>query len=692
MYKNPISLLLLATVSGLAMAKEPIQLDVVTVTTATKTEKAIDGVTASIVVINAEQIRKTGAATLKDVFNKLPSLTLQYGRFPHPSSKSKAAISIRGAGANGTLLLIDGKRLSGETENPYEMDRIPAAMIDRIEIVKGSMSTLYGSDAIGGVINIITKQADEPITAIDIKYGQNGDGDAQEKSINLSTMGKVDRFSYRIYGSLLNTEPFTINQDFRQQAVHPATHQDVPDPINGDSGTLAVTFRDDAEVKTIAAGIGYDISDKSKIGFDISHFNEDREGQYIGLHPKPRPDLPFKKVMVKNTPVNSVDKNNRTDLSIDMEHITDGDIIISARAYQSKYEKRNTTTALGFSPAPENKKFSADVTIDGAELTTSLFANDYNRITMGAEYRKESRNSAAINPDPTSNEFVKKTVSYKSLFLQDEIELSDSLNATVGVRHDAISNADSKTTFKAGIIKNLANGLNLRANFSQGYRSPDVAELFVVAPFFRDAMRFGSEVIFGPKTSRYDLKPETSETFELAISKTTNKLQSELTLFQNNIKDKITLVTKNNNTPAKYYTTENLDDVTIRGIEASASYLATTDFDIAFHATLLDTEDKATGKELTFTPGVSLAAGANYQISQKLSSALIFRYLDEQFTDAQNTQEAGSYSTADLSLAYHINAHIELYGGINNLADTTIDEELGSIVGRFFYTGIRSQF
>ncbi len=690
MYKNPISLLLLASASGIAMAKEPIQLDTVTVTTATKTEKAIDGVTASIIVINAAQIRKTGASTLKGIFNKLPSLTLQYGRFPHPSSRSKAAISIRGAGANGTLLLIDGKRLSGETENPYEMDRIPAAMIERIEIVKGSMSTLYGSDAIGGVINIITKQADEPITVVDIKYGQNGD--AQEKSINLSTMGRIDRFSYRLHASLLNTEPFTIDKNFRQQAVHPGTHQDIPDPINGDMGILAVTFRDDAEVKTIAAGIGYEISDNTKIGFDISHFNEDREGQYIGLHPKPRPDLPFNRVMVKSTPVNSIDENKRTDFSIDLEHITAGDSIIRARAYQSNYEKRNTTTALGFAPAPENKKFSADVTIDGFELTTSLFVNDFNRLTMGAEYRKESRNSAAINPDPTSNEFVKKTVTYKSLFLQNEIELSESLNATVGVRHDDISNADSKATFKAGIIKNLDNGLNLRANFSQGYRSPDVAELYVVAPFFRDAMRFGSEVIFGPKTSRYDLKPETSETFELAISKTTNKLQGEFILFQNNIKDKITLVAKNNNTPAKYYTTENLDDVNIRGIETSLSYQANTAFDIAFHATFLDTEDKATGKELTFTPNVSLALGANYQISPKLSSSFIFRYLGEQFTDAQNLQEAGSYSTADLSLAYRINTRVELYGGINNLADTDIDEELGSTVGRFFYAGIRSQF
>mgnify|MGYP003610725196 FL=1 len=117
-------------------------LDGVYVTTATKTEKSIDGVSASVVVITKEDIEKISATTLKDVLDKVPSINSQFGRFPHASALSKSAISIRGVGANGTLILLDGKRLSGETESPYEMSRIPASIIERIEIVKGSMSTL----------------------------------------------------------------------------------------------------------------------------------------------------------------------------------------------------------------------------------------------------------------------------------------------------------------------------------------------------------------------------------------------------------------------------------------------------------------------------------------------------------------------------------------------------------------------
>lgn len=157
------------------------------VVTATKTEKSIEGVAATVVVIDEEDIRQMGAATLRDVFEKTPELTLQFGRFPHPSAKSKSSVSIRGMGSNGTLMLVDGKRLAGETERPYEMDRIPAAMIERIEIVKGAMSTLYGSDALGGVINIITKKPQEGFNATaDIRGGLNAYGDRESGSASLA--------------------------------------------------------------------------------------------------------------------------------------------------------------------------------------------------------------------------------------------------------------------------------------------------------------------------------------------------------------------------------------------------------------------------------------------------------------------------------------------------------------------------
>ena len=700
---NKIVLSITASALLINMAQAEEKLEDIMVTTATKTQKSINGVTASVEVVTSEEIEKTGATTLRDVFKKLPSLSAQFGKFPHPSSKSKGAISIRGAGANGTLLLIDGKRLSGETENPYEMDRIPTAMIEKIEIVKGSMSTLYGSDAIGGVINIITKKSNKPMTSLDVKYGQNGEGEAKEKSINFSTLGKNGKVSYKVYGSLVKGSPFTVDTPYKQQAVNPQNHQPVNDSVNDIRGKQAVTYIDDSTIKTVGFGLGYEINENTEIGFDVNYFEEEREGQYIGLHPKPRPDLETKKVLVKGTPVNSVDENSRKDISLYVDHMISDDVSLKVRTYMSDYEKRNFTTAINnldgthpvsgaTLPSPTNVKFSADVKIEGVELTSTIIANDENLITTGIEYRKETRDSSAINPDPNSNAFITKETEYESFFIQDEIDFSDTLHATIGGRFDSISGFDSKPTFQAGIIKNLSEKTNVRFNFAQGYRTPDVAELFVVAPFFKDARRFGADVIFGPKQSTYDLKPETSQTMEVAVSHRSNAFQGELVLFNSQIEDKIELVAKNNGQPNKYYTSENVDEVEVNGAELSLAYTVNKDLDFGFNATMLKTENKKNGKELTFTPKLSASLSTNYALTEDLSSSFILRHIGEQYSDTQNTQTLKAYNIADVAVNYGLNKSMELYAGVNNIGDEEIDTLLGGTVGRYYFTGIRANF
>ena len=97
----------------LAAAEEAVQLETTTVT-ATKSKKAIDGVSASVVIVDQKEIEMMGACDLKGIFEKTPGLTIQYGTFPAASSASKSSVSIRGLGFFGTLFLIDGRRLANE--------------------------------------------------------------------------------------------------------------------------------------------------------------------------------------------------------------------------------------------------------------------------------------------------------------------------------------------------------------------------------------------------------------------------------------------------------------------------------------------------------------------------------------------------------------------------------------------------
>ena len=681
-------LVLLSTITSFVLIQNSFAntaLEDVTVTTATKTEKNIDGVSASVIIVTKEDIEKSSASTLKDVFEKIPSINAQFGRFPHPSSASKASVSIRGAGANGTLILIDGKRLSGETEGPYELNRIPAAMIERIEIVKGSMSTLYGSDAIGGVINIITKKVDKNSSTLDVKYGQNGHGEAKEKNVNFTTSGTKEDIKYKLFGSIIDTSSYSKNKSYTQVATNPTTGAVlVANPQNGISGTNKVTFSDDANVKNVGTRIEKDLNDSVTLGVDLNYLDENREGTYIGSAQYVGGGL------ITNTPVNSEDNNRRFDVSSDLKYQINDDLSGQTKVYRSYYKKRNETTPITFA-GPVSTKFSANVTIDTIESNLTYSLNDSNIITTGVEFREETRDSSAINPVPSSSDFITKKVKYESLFIQDELALTDSLNATMGARYDRISNADNKATIQAGLVQKLTENINLRANYAQGYRTPDIAELYVVSPSYKDGKRFGSDVIYGPKTTAYDLKPEQSQTFEIALSNRLEKLFSEIVLFNTKIDDKIELVSYGSGN-AKYYTSENLDKVDIKGVELNLDYTLNDSAVLNFNLTYLDTEDKSTNKELIFTPDLSASLGFNYKILSNVATNLSLRYLGEQYSDTQNNAKTDDYTLVDVGVKYDVNKTLTLYTGIDNIFDKKIEEELGTNVGAYYFAGARINF
>ncbi len=681
-------LVLLSTITSFVLIQNSFAntaLEDVTVTTATKTEKNIDGVSASVIIVTKEDIEKISASTLKDVFEKIPSINAQFGRFPHPSSASKASVSIRGAGANGTLILIDGKRLSGETEGPYELNRIPAAMIERIEIVKGSMSTLYGSDAIGGVINIITKKVDKNNSTLDVKYGQNGHGEAKEKNVNFTTAGKKEDIKYKLFGSIIDTSSYSKNKSYTQVATNPTTGAVLAaNPQNKITGTNKVTFGDDSNVKNIGTRIEKDLNDSVTLGVDLNYLDENREGTYIGSAQYAGGGL------IKNTPVNSEDNNRRFDVSSDLKYQINDDLSGQTKVYRSYYKKRNETTPITFE-GPVSTKFSANVTIDTIESNLTYSLNDSNIITTGVEFREETRDSSAINPVASSSDFITKKVKYESLFVQDEIALTDSLNATMGARYDKISNADNKATIQAGLVQKLTENTNLRANYAQGYRAPDIAELYVVSPSYKDGKRFGSDVIYGPKTTAYDLKPEQSQTFEIALSNRLEKLFSEIVLFNTKIDDKIELVSYGAGN-AKYYTSENLDKVDIKGVELNLDYTLNHNADLNFNLTYLNTKDKSTNKELIFTPDLSASLGFNYKILSNVATNLSLRYLGEQYSDTQNSATTDDYTLVDVGVNYDVNKTLTLYTGIDNIFDKEIEEELGTNVGAYYFAGARIKF
>lgn len=127
------------------------------VVTAAATEQSVKDAPASISVITQQDLQRRPVQNLKDVLREVPGVQLTN------EGDNRKGVSIRGLSSGYTLILVDGKRVNSRNavfrHNDFDLNWIPVDAIERIEVVRGPMSSLYGSDALGGVVNIITKKS-----------------------------------------------------------------------------------------------------------------------------------------------------------------------------------------------------------------------------------------------------------------------------------------------------------------------------------------------------------------------------------------------------------------------------------------------------------------------------------------------------------------------------------------------------
>ena len=787
---NRILLSITASVLILNMAQADEKLeDITVITTATKTEKNIEGVSASVIVIDEKKIEEMGATQLGEIINKTPGIIRQFGTFPSASAKSKSSISIRGMGATNTLFLIDGKRLSGEVSNPYDMDRIPASSIEKIEIVKGAMSSLYGADAVGGVINIITKKPKEAFEGtVGFKYGANTEGDGANSDINLNFRGSQGKFRYSVYGSKMHSTPYTQREKTKIRLGSNKKTQDelrgvalpgylvpggktpngtpfylqadgsVKPKYVGSNGSDAdadrqagvddynrfkddilnssmkptydtdVTYREKADIINVGTRLEYDVTDNVTAGLDLSYMEEERWGTYnasahpfgfrapVGHAKNPivghRPDgTPISFIDKKghpkgmcpawNVPVNSHDENSRRNIGADLKWMVNDDLALDFKIYNSFYEKRNTTTMkhyqdFGFPNEAKSgaNSMDADVDITSYEVMANYAVNDAHLLTIGAEHRDEKRDSSVFT---FSKDMTRKSVDYQAVYLQDEWEVSDTLNVIAGGRYDAISNADNKPTFRLGAVKNLDGGVNLRANFAQAYRTPDIREMYI-------HKQTPAGLMTGADHTGYNLKPEFTNSYEVAVGGKNSGFDYDVALFLNQIEDRIEQVQGES---ANSFTFKNVSKAETKGVEARVGY----EFDSGVYTALtlneMKTENKETGKSLEFTPERTISANINIPLSKALKVGFLATYIGEQEYSDVKMKEVNNklmkmkvdkttedYTLVDLTASYAFGDknQYRINGGVNNLFDEKVDNRLGANVGTYTFIGASMDF
>lgn len=689
--------------------------EVLVVSTATRTPRPIDSIMASVQVIQASDIERIGAQTVKEVFENTPGLTLQYGTFPSASSVSKSSVSLRGMGANGTLWLIDGRRISGEVKNPYDMDRLPASMIERIEIVKGPMSALYGADAIGGVINIITRKPEPGLAGgIDARYGANYEGEAESINFNANLSGGTDTLLFSLYASRQDTDPYEELEYTNTRLPTPVT----PPPLQGvkNSYVVPVTYREDSLVQTVGGRLEMLATEKLTMGVEFNWFEEEREGRYrAAFHPTGVSPRPGTFIPAFDVPVRSRDDNTRLDLATDLHYEFSKDLTLNLRAYRSDYRKRNITTmteyadfAFASEEASAIDGLKANVELESLEALVNWQVNDRHLLTLGGEQRDEEREATAFSQ---STDLAMRKVGYQALFLQDEWAFSESLDITVGARYDgydqdkyvdSLGNAradssDSEVTWRMGAINRFNDTFSLRVNYAQGYRVPDIRELFIQkrTPMGYQLGAQAIEPLYNKQAQ--DLAPETADTYELAARGTVESLNYEVTLFYNDIKDLIQQVAVDANSDGSddYLTFMNVSNAKTYGMETNLGYAISDTTMLSFAWTELRTKNGETGKQLEFNPDRVAALRLDWQAYARLSLGGSVVYTGDQYYIANGqAQTANSHTLVNLNLAYTIDdeEHWQLYAGINNVFNQDVDKRIGSNPGTILFLGLRGSF
>jgi vitamin B12 transporter len=282
----------LASTAGAAEPVEPVTV------TATRTAQTADETVAPVTVITRQEIEQSGAATLPDLLAGRPGIDIS----SNGGFGKSTTVNLRGLGGGEILYLVNGNRIAapGSIEGAPSIQHIPAAQIERIEIVRGPRSALYGSNALGGVINIITRRPSDTRFGASASYGTystreaqataSGQGDAA--SYNLSVAG------YDTEGYDVRDDNFTDNDGYENGSVNgrstwsPTDHLDLSVDILANEGMTefdncsdrdasfpAPTFGDchtDFKQRTFGISTDYRLSTRWSTSLELSHNREER--------------------------------------------------------------------------------------------------------------------------------------------------------------------------------------------------------------------------------------------------------------------------------------------------------------------------------------------------------------------------------------------------------------------------------
>ena len=707
----------------------PVELDVMVVT-ATRSAQSLADAPAAVSVVDEKKIESKNVSRLGDALDQVPSLYLQNGAFgPSQGTSGTSGMSLRGIDQSRTLILLDGQPIQDASSGKVNW-RIPFTDdIERIEVVPGAFSSLYGSNAIGGVINIITKQPDKREFSVKLKKGWNDlsgeDGSVYFRDTLESGLGIVAGVGYQKRDSFVNefvvkapcAAPIDCSNPIDVTGGQAITSRDgTPVYLVGDKGTTPWTSAH-ATLK-----LSYKLDARDKVFGGVSWQETEQDYTYFNTYLRDTTGAPV------STGVVDINGEQIASLSL-FDFVNNSPLHESATRFFAGYEgtigkdvllkvdlasidrEYSFTAASPTSPSYEGGPGTLTDTpnngLDGS-IQLSFPVGEKQFWVTGLAFHRDEVNQRVYTlsnwRDDGSRTKVNNgyngTSTTTSLFGQDEIALTDTLKAYLGGRLDYwetkgdffttlilpppapqskrySSRSDSAFSPKASVVYKPVEAATLRASYGDSFRAPPNLDLYSTTTVrcIRDNGSPGNcTALANP-----DLEPETGTTWEVGGDwRFTNTTQAGLNLYETRLKDLIYTKRVPTNTIVRI----NAGKARVRGIELTARTRLASWLELDANYAWIDSEmlendadPSSVGKRLTNSPEHIAGIGLTAQRGP-WSGTLNARYVSHVFFTAANTDVVegvpgsyDAYTVVNAKAGYAFSKNVKASLAINNLLD-----------------------
>jgi vitamin B12 transporter len=612
------------------------------VVVANRAPEPLSRVGNSVTVLTDDDIRQSQATVASDLLQQTPGITVaRTGGVGQPTS-----VFIRGAEGDQTVVVIDGVKMTDPSlpAGGFDFENLLIGDISRIEILRGAQSTLYGSDAIGGVINIVTADpTGRAAGSASLEGGSHATGDG-----TLAIGGAADALMWRVAGNYYGTSGIPTFDQYL------GGRRDGASQIAGGAGQLRYELTPDLELDlrgyVVSARTDFDGYDTPTGTFgDDSEYGKTQQGiGYAGLS--------------WNAP----------------GHTFTNRLSVQYTGSETREYDPNAPANFGYPTTETFYGFGRNIR---EEYQGTWQFSSAGQLVFGAQNEHSTIN--AVSPFPPN---INAGVVIDSGYVQAQYEVLTGLTLTAGGRydhHDVYGGHGTGQFAAAWLLPDQST--ILRASFGQGFKAPSLYQLY---------SSFGNPA----------LQPETANSWDAGIEH--HAIQDRLVVsagyFQRTSNELIGFF--DCSTPSPLCATEpfgyyaNIARSFAHGVELVGSLKPTDTLTITANYTWTHTEDRSPGSstygnELPRRPGEAGNATLTYLWPMRLSTALALRYSGPGFDDAANQIRLGGYVLLDVRAALPVGKHFEVYARIENLTDHHYETayQYGTL-GRSAYIGGRATF